>query len=342
MSSGLELGAVPFALLQPEQVREYGDRPFLTFYDDGRGERVELSYKTFDNWVQKVANLLVEELGVGRGDRVATVAGTHWQASVVHFACWLVGACAVPVDLDEPSEGKVRILQAAEAETAFVREEFISELRFRDIPGVAVIALVADLFGNPAGDIGNATNFSRVVPSMPDHYDGPTGALEDAALTILASGATAPAGVVLSQTDLLLRAAAVAGRWGASEVDRTMATLPAHDVDGVVMSHVIPFGVGAGTVLTRTFDADTLLKHVADERVTVLSLTSTQVERLLASPTPGGLDLSRLRTVVYEGGPPPDDIASHWLQRFGVALQHAGASGPDTAEVEGTPAPYGP
>src|SRR5579859_6537412 len=32
-------------------------RPLITFYDDATGERVELSVKTFDNWVAKTANL---------------------------------------------------------------------------------------------------------------------------------------------------------------------------------------------------------------------------------------------------------------------------------------------
>lgn len=43
--------------------------PLVTFYDDATGERVELSARTFDNWVAKTANLLQDELNAGPGDR---------------------------------------------------------------------------------------------------------------------------------------------------------------------------------------------------------------------------------------------------------------------------------
>jgi uncharacterized protein (TIGR03089 family) len=316
-----ELGSTPFAELQDRQVAGYGDRPFLTFYDDARGERVELSYKTFDNWVQKVANLLADEYGIGRGDRVATIAGDHWQVSAVAFACWAVGACLVPIDLEEPPEGKAAILAATGAGLAFVREEWLAEITAA-APGVTVVALVADLFGKPAMDLGGVTAFSRIVPGMPDRYDGETGVLDDPALTVLASGTSAPAGVVLSAADLLVRAAAITARWEVTELDRTLTAVANHDVDGLVTSHVVPFGAGAGAVITRGFSPDPLWKRVADEKVSVLSLTAYQVEQLLDAPGgPDGLDLSRLRTIVYDAGRPPGGVAERWSERFGLELR---------------------
>ena len=50
-----------FNVAAERQVGRYGDKPFLTWYDDHRDERIELSYRTFDNWVAKTANLLVDE-----------------------------------------------------------------------------------------------------------------------------------------------------------------------------------------------------------------------------------------------------------------------------------------
>ena len=70
-------------------------------------------------------------------------------------------------------------------------------------PDVTVVALVADLFGKPAVDLGATAAFSRIVPGMPDRYDGETGVLDDPALTVLASGTSAPAGVVLSVASLM-------------------------------------------------------------------------------------------------------------------------------------------
>ena len=38
-----------FTTLAERQPGRYGDKPFLTWYDDARDQRVELSFKTFDN-----------------------------------------------------------------------------------------------------------------------------------------------------------------------------------------------------------------------------------------------------------------------------------------------------
>jgi len=326
MRESLRLGSVPVAELLDRQVAGYGDRPFVTFYDDARDERVELSYKTFDNWVHKTANLLVDELGVGRGDRVATVGGPHWQASAIQFACWRVGACAVPIDLAESAETTASIMRATGCAAAFVREERLAEVRGA-AGGAAgtVVALVADPFGNPATDLGGAPNFSRIVLGMPDIYDGEAGSLYDDALVVLATE-HAPGGVVLSQTGLLTRAAAIAQRWAVDDADRAMGTLADHDVDGVVTTLLVPFGAGAGTVLNRAFNPATWWRRAADERVTVMDLTSVEAERLLAAgadgPADEGLDLARLRMVAFEGGPPPAGLASRWQERFGLPLRH--------------------
>ena len=66
-------------------VRRDGASPFLTYYDDQTGERIELSAVTTANWVAKTANLLVDGHGL-RGDRVGLLLPLHWQV-----VCFLLG-----------------------------------------------------------------------------------------------------------------------------------------------------------------------------------------------------------------------------------------------------------
>lgn len=84
----------PYDLLRAELARD-GTRPFVTFYDDATGERVELSVATFDNWVAKTAGLLRDGLSAQPGDRVMLLLPPHWQALVWACACWAVGATVV-------------------------------------------------------------------------------------------------------------------------------------------------------------------------------------------------------------------------------------------------------
>ncbi|MFD0804425.1 TIGR03089 family protein, partial [Streptomonospora algeriensis] len=70
-------------------------RPFVTVYDEATGGRVELSFATFDNWVSKTANMLVDGLGAEPGDRVGLALPLHWQSLVWLLACFSTGTIAV-------------------------------------------------------------------------------------------------------------------------------------------------------------------------------------------------------------------------------------------------------
>lgn len=73
--------------------REPG-RPRITWYGPD-GERIELSGAVLQNWVNKTANLLVEEFDAGPGTRVLLDLPGHWRTAVWAFAVWRVGACVV-------------------------------------------------------------------------------------------------------------------------------------------------------------------------------------------------------------------------------------------------------
>src|SRR5258706_12793598 len=72
-------------------IAEDATRPLMTFYDDGTGERVELSGATLANWVAKTANLLVDGLALQPGQVAAVRLPAHWQTAAVLLGCWSVG-----------------------------------------------------------------------------------------------------------------------------------------------------------------------------------------------------------------------------------------------------------
>lgn len=78
-------------LLARELARD-GARPFLTWYDDATGDRVELSVATTANWAAKIANHLVDELDVMPGDDVTVEPALHWTTAMVLLGAWTAGA----------------------------------------------------------------------------------------------------------------------------------------------------------------------------------------------------------------------------------------------------------
>jgi uncharacterized protein (TIGR03089 family) len=92
-----------FADLLAANLRSEPGRPFLTYYDERTGERVELSVTTYANWVAKTASLLVEEHDLERGDVLVVDLPTHWLGPVFLGAAWLAGlTVAFPGEDDTP------------------------------------------------------------------------------------------------------------------------------------------------------------------------------------------------------------------------------------------------
>jgi len=263
------------------QIGRYGDKPFITWYDDHRDERIELSYRTFGNWVAKTANLLVDELGAGPGDRVGVLAD-HWQVPVLVAACWRAGVCVVGLDASGGRQAPART--PPELVAVFVHEERLDDIA---VPAnVPVLALAADPLGRAGRDLGRAQSFSGIVPSMGDVFDAAADPPGDA---LIAGGEPA------TMDGLLERAAALATRTGLGEADRLLSGRRLLTADGVVAGLLAPLACGAGVVLAHDLDPGRFWKRVADERVTVAVVDPGQAAAVLdAGPEKG----SPLRVLV--------------------------------------------
>jgi uncharacterized protein (TIGR03089 family) len=97
--TSLERRPRTFPELLAARLRHEPGRPLLTAYDDGTGERTELSTTTYANWVSKSANLLTDELGLDAGDVVLLDLPSHWLVPVFLGAAWS-SALAVTTNTD--------------------------------------------------------------------------------------------------------------------------------------------------------------------------------------------------------------------------------------------------
>ena len=90
-----------FAAVLADRLRRDPGQPLVTFYDDATGERVELSVTTYANWVAKAGSLLVDELGLERGDELRVDLPPHWLGTVFLGAAWSAGL--VVSDTEHPA-----------------------------------------------------------------------------------------------------------------------------------------------------------------------------------------------------------------------------------------------
>ncbi|MFC5909394.1 TIGR03089 family protein [Streptacidiphilus monticola] len=228
-------------------------RPLITYYDDATGERVELSVKTFDNWVAKTANLLQDELAADPDDRVALLLPAHWQTAIWLFACWSVGVLTVPAG--DPAKAQLVVSGPDTLEAA------------QECPGQRVALALRPLGGRfpqplPDGFLDYAVEVpaqgDRFVPWAPVDPERPALEID---------------GEVLSGSHTVSLAAEQAKQLGLTAEDRVLSTLSFDSWDGLAGGLLAPLAVGGSVVLCR--NSENLTPEALDARIASEHVTRT-------------------------------------------------------------------
>ncbi|MEP7159645.1 MAG: TIGR03089 family protein [Dermatophilaceae bacterium] len=138
--------------------RDDATTPRLTWY--GRdGERVELSARVLDNWVNKAANLLIDEADSQPGDSVGIdLPPGHWRAAYWALAAW---SCGATVRLDDGAD--VDTLVTADPGRVATSRAGVRIL-------VALPALARSAYADvPSGVIDEAAELATYADQFPRH-----------------------------------------------------------------------------------------------------------------------------------------------------------------------------
>ncbi|MBK7703806.1 MAG: acyl--CoA ligase, partial [bacterium] len=289
-------------------------------YVDEHGGRTVLSYGEAGARVAALAALLAG-LGVGRGDRVATLAHNHPDTVLQYLAAWSLGACIVPLNAGEDAARLAFILADARVKLLFTRAEYldrVAPLR-AGLPDLRDVVLAGDRRQGYA-HVDDAALVPGAAPAIPD--------ADDEALIVYTSGTTGrPKGVVLTHGNLLVDARQIAAWHGLGPGDRLMCVLPIHHVNGIVVTLVTPLVCGGAVVLCRKFRTEAFFPLLARERVRVVSVVPTLLAFLLqgadkGTAATGGLDLSGFRHLICGAGPLTCELALRFEARFGLRIVH--------------------
>ncbi len=290
------------ALLRARAAR--GAAPYLTYFD---GEaRSEFSYTALLERVAARAATL-RALGIGRGDRVATLFHNHPEVPVTCFAAWALGACVVPVSLGEDDERIAFVLQHSEARAVLYLPEYAERAAQLRAASAIPTWRAAEMACEAAAPLAA----SDASP-------------EDEALIVYTSGTTgAPKGVVLTQQNLLVDAEALRSWNGFDEEARLLCVLPTHHVNGLVVTLIAPLVAGGSVVLLRRFQTADFWRRIAEERVQVVSVVPTLLAFLLEDERgTRGYDLSAFRHLICGAGPLTVELAARFEERFGLRILH--------------------
>jgi uncharacterized protein (TIGR03089 family) len=225
-------------------------RPFVTYYDDGTGERTELSVKSFANWVAKTANLTQQGLSAEPGDRIALALPTHWQGLVWLCAAW---SCGLVVTF-EPAE-------VSGADLAVVGPEGLGQ---GWSPGHTVALSLQPMGRGLAAPAAGVVDFATEVLGYPDAFFATDPVTAD-------TPALQGMGAVLTQGQLVEQSTGVAARLELGAVPRLLTDANPCSSDGYATALLAPMVTGGSVVLVRNPDPGRTGKRVAQERVSAVS-----------------------------------------------------------------------
>src|SRR6478672_1253725 len=167
---------------------------------------------------------------------------------------------------------------------------------------------------DPSDPAAQLTQTEADLPLLGEHD------MDEVHSRVLTSGSSgAPRPIPLTYGNHLFSAVGSAFNIGVDPADRWLCCLPLSHVSGlsIVMRSVI---YGTGMVLHDGFDVERVRRSLAEDGVTITSLVSTMLVRLLDAD----VDLSGPRAILVGGGPVPADALEEALGRGATVVQTYG------------------
>lgn len=281
----------------------------------------ELSYGELFRQVNCVARLL-NDRGIGIGDRVAVQCEKTPLALVVYLGCLQVGAIYVPLNPSYTDAELTYFLDNAQPLLLIRETEFEGNAR----DGLQQLTLREDGSGTLSSALGDVTNPLQESASM--HVN-------DIAAILYTSGTTGVSkGAMLTHENLLSNAETLNEYWGFTGDDVLLHALPIYHVHGLFVAVHCVLLSGCSMIFQPKFNVDDLISELP--HATVLMGVPTFYTRLLASPEFTKTLISNMRLFISGSAPLTEQTfhaffertGKHILERYGMSETLMNTSNP--------------
>lgn len=262
-------------------------------------ENRRLSYREFSARVDRLAGAL-HAMGIGKGDKVATVLPNCLELLEMYWAVPRIGAVLVPLSPLLMAGGLASLLADAEARCVFTRRGLlpaVNEARalLPNLPAERVV--LTD------GAEGACPGYAELVAAAPAGAP-PTPAItgDDLFNIMYTSGTTGLPKGIMHTHNIRAMYCAMAATWRMTP-ESVVLHSGAIVFNGAFVTLMPCFYLGARYVLQGQFDAEAMIDLIAREKVTHTMLVPAQIIALLDSPKFSAAALQSMEMILSLGAP---------------------------------------
>jgi fatty-acyl-CoA synthase len=265
-----------------------------------------------DRWSGALA-----KLGVGKGDRVATIAPNTHQHLEQFYAIPQLGAVIVPINYRLSAEDFIYVTEHSGATVLCAHADYldaVDSVRAR-MPGVRHFVA---LEGEKSGWL----SYESLLEGSDEPGDFPEVAETDLLAINYTSGTTSrPKGVMITHRNAWMNSVGALAHWPMTPAARYLWTLPMFHANGWTFVWTVT-AAGAAHICLRAVDAAAVYAHAQRERVTHLCAAPTVLISIANGPAEQRRQLPRGVRVVTAGAPPAAATIERMESELGWDVLH--------------------
>jgi acyl-CoA synthetase (AMP-forming)/AMP-acid ligase II len=263
--------------------------------------------------VNQLANSLAG-LGIGPGDRVATMQVNCHQSIEIYFAAAQLDAIYVPLNFRAKAEELEQMLAIAEPSFLFIGERYLPLIQACD-QNVKIPPERVALLDNAAP--GEYLSYDKLLVSGDEEQLHFPEAGDDATAVIMFTAGTTgvPKGVMLTHDSFSSYILSTVSPADPDTEETNLLTVPFYHIAGLQAALAAVYG-GRTLVIMRQFEPVEWLTLAQQYRVNRAMLVPTMLKRLMDHPKFHQFDLSSLDVITYGAAPMPLSVIQQAIKEL--------------------------